>query len=355
MFLSGSFVMSPSLYVLAASLRSKKPPATIVSQEDPTLDPTRRSSKGSLHRTNRLGRLKQLWETATGATFRFVTGRTLGQPGKASATAIVDSERSFAFRFPDPESLQHPPHIGCHPSATNPPVEPPSGAGHFVVNAEPYFVRSTASASEILTNVAIQDMLAIDDPGFYELCCNPRSTSTLASVPESWGSFDFVYPLASSESSDSDLELVNGSPRHSREASPEVSPEVSHENSRQFISSSEVEVTPRNTYPDSPLEDNEEVVVVPVLPYISSSFPHPHILSTIPEENEDEGGHSFQVSLNAIYEGEDETSNAETVRFTSISARARPDTGLIWASEDSFRNRNRNCSPTRKLGFGSEF
>ena len=285
----------------------------------------------------------------TGATFRFVTGRIVGQPGKASATAM-DSERSFALLFPDPESVQDPPHIGCHPSATKPAIEFLSGVEHFAVNVEPYFVPSTASASEILINVAIQDMLATDDPGFYELCCNPRSTSTLASVPESSGSFDFVYPLASSESSDSDSELVDGSPRHSREVSPEVSPDPSdwHEalksgslrpvhinQTMRLISSSEIEVTFGNTYPDSPLgeddDDDEEVIVVPVLPCISSYFPHPHLLSTIPEENEDEGGHSF--SLNATYEDEDETSDAETVRLTSISASARSDTGLIWASD----------------------
>jgi hypothetical protein len=178
-----TFMMSPSLhYVLAASLRSKKSSSTIAFQED---DPTRSSSKCSLHRMSRLARLKQVlgvryrsvdvdlrWSMwgltcrATGAAFRFMTGRTVGQPEKASATAM-DSERSFGFLFPDPEREQHdPPHIGeSHPSATDPAVEPCSGVEHFAVNVQPYFVRSTASASEILTNVAIQDMLAADELG----------------------------------------------------------------------------------------------------------------------------------------------------------------------------------------------
>ncbi|KAF8270519.1 hypothetical protein EI94DRAFT_777188 [Lactarius quietus] len=282
----------------------------------------------------------------TGATFRFMTGRTLGQSGKASATA-TDSERSVAFLFPDPESEQHPPPIGCHPSAPNTTVEQVSGVGDFVVNVEPYFVRSTASASEILTNVAIQDMLAIEDLRFYELSCNPQSSSTLSSVPEPSGSFDFVYPFASSESFDSDSRPVNGSPRSSREASPEVSPNPSDghgafksgssrsvyiNDTMRFISSSEVEVTFRNTYSDSPLEeddaDGEEVIILPVLPCTSSSFPHPHCLSTIPEEDEDEDGHSLTPDAEDDDEEspeddyEDETSSVETIRCSSISVRA---------------------------------
>ena len=38
--------------------------------------------------------------------FRFITGRTLIQPGKVSAT-LMDSERPFSFLFPDTESVQH--------------------------------------------------------------------------------------------------------------------------------------------------------------------------------------------------------------------------------------------------------
>ncbi|KAH9174954.1 hypothetical protein EDB89DRAFT_426186 [Lactarius sanguifluus] len=380
LFLPNAFVMSLSLYVLAASLRSKKSSAAIVSQEGPT----RSSSKGTIRRSmNRLARLKKFWASTTGATFRFITGRPFGQPG-ASATAM-DPERSFAFLFPDPESVQHlNPPFAYHSSANHPAVEPLSGAEYFTVNAEPYFVPSTASASEILTNVAIQDVLALaaDDPGFFDLCCNPRSTSTLASVPEFSGSFDFVYPFASSENSDLDSELANGSPRRSREASPELSPVASPENSRRstfadssdwhealksgssrpmhikkavgLTSSSGLGVSLRNTYPDSPLgEDNADdggVIVIPVLPYTSSSFPHPHLLSTIPEENEDEGGHSS--SPDTTYEDEDETSDTETIRFISISTRARLDTAHVWASDGvehlySFRYRDPNCRPTR--------
>jgi len=291
---------------------------------------------------NRLARLKKLCRT-TGAAFRFMTGRTVGQPEKASATAM-DSELSFGFLFPDPESEQRPPHDECHPSTTDSAVEPCSGEEHFAVKVEPYFVRSTASASEILTNIAIQDMLAVDELEFYDLSCNPGSPSTLSSVPEPSGSFDFVYPFASSESSDSDSESLNGSPRSSREVSPEVSPDPSdrHEaffksrslrpghidNTMRFISSSEVEVTFSNTYPDSPLgeddADDEEVIVIPILPRVSSSFPHPHCLSSIPEEDEDEDGHS-----DGTYDDEDETSSVETIRLSSISVRARSDTGLV--------------------------
>jgi hypothetical protein len=290
---------------------------------------------------------------ATGAASRFIKGRTLGQPEKASATAM-DSERSFAFLFPDPEREQHPPHIGCHLSATNPAVEPTSGVEHFTVNVQPYFVRSTASASEILTNVAIQDMLAVEELDFYELSCGPSSASTLSSVPEPSGSFDFVYPLAGAESFDSYSEQENWSPRSSREVTPEVSPDPSDQHGAlksgssrpmyindimRFISSSEVEVTFRNTYPDSPAgeddddddDDDEEVIILPVLPRTSSSFPHPHCLSTIPEEeDEDEGGGSF--SLDETYDDEDDTCSVETIRCTRTSAGARPDIEFVWPS-----------------------
>ena len=272
---------------------------------------------------------------------RLITGRTLGKPGKASATQIDSaSERSFVFLFPDPECVQHSPY---HPSSADSAVEPLSDAEHFAVEVEPNFVRSTASASEILTNVAIQDMFDADDLGFYELSCHPRNSSTLSSAPEPSGLFDFVYPLASSGRSNSNLELADESPRRSPEVSPEVSPDPYDWNetgclrpvkTRRRISLTSVEVT-FSSYPDSlPGEhnaDDEEVIAIPVIPVLSrksSSFPLRPLLSTILEEDEDEDedGHSS-------YEDEDETSSVETVRPTNISARARPDTGFVWTSD----------------------
>ena len=105
---------------------------------------------------------------------------------------------------------------------------------------------------------------------------------------------------------DSDLDE---SPRRSREASPEVSPD------------------PSDLHPDSPPgeddTDGEEVILIPVLPYSSSSFPHPHLLSTIPKEVEGEVGYS---------EDEDDTNSIETVRPTRAPACVRPDAGLVWVS-----------------------
>jgi hypothetical protein len=254
----------------------------------------------------------------TGAAFRFITGGgTLGKLGKASATP---SDRPFAFVFPDPECVRHLPR---HPFATAT-VEPLSSVDHSAVKVEPYFVRSTASASEILTNVAIQDMLAAED--FYELSCDPgSSTSTLSSEQGPLDLFEFIDPLASSESSDS---LVNESPQRSPEVSPDPSDRHEAESFRpvqinkvvRIISSTEVEITFRITYHDPPPgEDNAddgEVIVIPALPRTSPSFPHPHLLFPIPEEDDDE----------------DETSSFETVR-ASIPACARPDTGLVYASD----------------------
>jgi len=118
--------------------------------------------------------------------------------------------------------------------------------------------------------------------------------------------FDFIYPFASSGSADSDLELGNESPQHS----PEVLPDPSDWHEALGLGL----LRP-------PREDNRDADDE------SSSFPHPHILSTIPEEDDDEGGDS------SYCEGEDDTSSIETVRFASTSARARPDTGLVWASD----------------------
>jgi len=85
-----------------------------------------------------------------------------------------------------------------------------------------------------------------------------------------------------------------------------------------LISTPEVEVFFRNTYPDSPSgedsSDDEEVIVIPVLPFTPPSFPHPHHLSPIPEEGEEED--------------EDEASSART-RLTSTSAWVRLDRGGV--------------------------
>jgi hypothetical protein len=270
----------------------------------------------------------------TGAAFRFFTGgRTLGQPGKASPIVIIDSDKPFAFLCPDPESVTVQ-HLPCHPSATDSAVEPLSSVDHSAVKVEPYFVRSTASASEILTNVAIQDMLAADDPGFCELSRHPRNASILSSVPGPLGLYDFD-PLASSESSDSDF---NESPRRSPEVSPDPSDRheaasfrpVQINKMMRLISSTEVEVNFRITCHSPPGEDDdddddEEVIIIPVLARTSLSFPHPHLLSPIPEGDEDEEETTEKRTVSML--------SIETVRFSSILACARPDTGLVRASD----------------------
>ncbi|KAI9455660.1 hypothetical protein F5148DRAFT_388406 [Russula earlei] len=207
------------------------------------------------------------------------------------------------------------------------------------MNPRPYFVPSTASASEILTNVAIQDLLENEDAGFYELSCHPTSTSTLASVSDSWDSFDFLVPSAYEDhsGSDSDLDLepvdVEEGP-----VSPDDSPQsesatestgstptsrfpgLGHSsvpssaninNTRRLFSPSVVVVALWNARPDSPPGgndcDDEEVIMVP-----SASFPHPHRLATIIEEEED------PPSPESDDEDEDDTSDTETIRPSSV-------------------------------------
>ncbi len=84
----------------------------------------------------------------------------------------------------------------CRPQA----VEPLSDAEQVPVNPQPYFVPSTVSASEVLTNVAIQDLLA-QDAEFYDMHCH-SNIPVLTSVSGSWNSyeFDFVNPFARDDS-----------------------------------------------------------------------------------------------------------------------------------------------------------
>ena len=79
----------------------------------------------------------------------------------------------------------------------------------------------------------------------------------------------------------------------------------------QLVSSSVIEVTFRNTRSDSPLgeddDDGEEAMILPV-----TSFPHPHRLSTIIEEDGEvvEGSPRPETE----YENQDDMSDAETIR-----------------------------------------
>jgi len=202
----------------------------------------------------------------------------------------------------------------CRHSAISPAAEQLGGAEPQLtaVNPQPFFVRSTASASEVLTNVAVQDWFATEDADFYDselsFQHHPTSSSSLASVSD-WDSLDFVNPFAREDSSDdvyydSDLDLenveeeaanINEPPSWSSPAkSPASLPSPVQINKViPLVSSSVVEVTFRNTRSDSPPgeddDDGEETIIVP----IASSFPHPHRLSTIFEEDEEVVEDSF--------------------------------------------------------------
>jgi hypothetical protein len=237
--------------------------------------------------------------------------------------------------------------IACRPSAISPAVEPLSRAEQVTVNPRPFFVPSTASASEILTNVAVQDLLAADDAEIYDLPCHPMDTSTLASVSDSWDRFDFVNPFERDNCSDSSSEDLE---EWIAEESPQSSPRPTESSGRfgalgsaslpssvhidkeiRFVSASVVEVTFRNTRPDSPGEDHddsEEAIVIPV-----TSFPHPHLLSTIIEEDEEE---EDSAGSETCYEDEDEMSDTETIRPSrtylqlSVDAEVEEPFGNAW-------------------------
>jgi hypothetical protein len=230
--------------------------------------------------------------------------------------------------------------IECQLSAISPAVEPLTSVEQVTVNPQPYFVPPTASASEILTSVAFQDLLA-QDAESYDLPYQPTNIPTLTSVSDSWDSFefDFVNPFARDDYSDSDWEAgeeetiddILWSPSKpidlpNRFRGLDTAPLSSLDREIQLISSSVVEVTLRNTRLDSFPRDNhgdeEQAIII-------TPFPHPHILSPIIEEYEDDGSSSPGMSS----EDEDETSDTETIRpSTSVLAHPRlsVDTGIDW-------------------------
>jgi hypothetical protein len=273
-------------------------------------------------------------------TVHFFTGHSSQQPEASvhrSSNPLTDSTR---HRPPARSSR-----IECRPSAICPAVEPHCcGVEQVTVIPRPYFVPSTASASEILTNVVLQDLLA-QDAGYYDLPCQPSNIPSLTSFPDSsWDSFefDFVDPFAHDDYSDSDWEaeeIINDTlqsppkpidiPNQFRGLDAAPFPPLVHINREIQLISSVVEVTLRNTRPDFlPWEDHgdaEEAIVIPVAP-----FPHPHLLSPIIEEDEYDASSSPGMDSG----DEDETSDTETIRpSTSILARHRQlsvDTGIDW-------------------------
>jgi hypothetical protein len=223
-------------------------------------------------------------------------------------------------------------------------IPPHSCAERAAVNAQPYFVQSTASASEVLTNVAVQDLFTDKAVPSYKLSCRPSCSSTV----NPWEVFGYVNPFARDDSSDSDSESVKGLVQESAHEftkeptnpsllstptpsspttrygalEPASFPSVLHINKTiRLISPPVLEVTFRSTYPDSPPEedDDEETINVPI-----TTFPHPHLLSPILEEDEEDDS-----SLETAF---DDTSDTETIRPSSISALHRVDTEVDWTS-----------------------
>lgn len=252
-------------------------------------------------------------QALTHHNLHFVAGQTSQQP-----EASVHQGRSPASRSANPlvtESTRptrllpvplHLSRIEHRPSAVSPAVEPLSNVEQVTVSPRPYFVPSTASALEILTNVAIQDLLAHDAEESYESTDIPSPTP----FSDSWDSFefDFVHPFALDDYSDSDWEA----------GYEDIADDTPQSPSKpiQLISSSVVDMTLGNTcldpLPREDYGDREGSIVTP--------FPHPHLLSPIIEEYEDDGSSGSEMDS----EDEDEMSDSETIRpSTSVLARPR--------------------------------
>jgi hypothetical protein len=96
-------------------------------------------------------------------------------------------------------------------------------------------------------------------------------------------------------------------------------------------STSVVQVTCRNTRPDSPGDDHgdgEQATIIPA-GIFQKPYPHPHRLSPIIEE---EGGEEDCPSPEMGCEDEDDTSDAETIRPSTFFPRPRPE---LRDSEDA--------------------
>lgn len=199
-----------------------------------------------------------------------------------------------------------------------------------------------------MTNVAVQDWFATEelvDAGFYELPGHhPESSSSLLSVSDSWDSFDFVSPFERYDDATDLDEDVNSNLENVEEGTADEPSQsllqppkptttgptqilepvplpsfVRIDKAIRLISSSEsaVEVSFRNTRSESPLgeddDDSEEVIIIPV-----TSFPHPHRLSAIAEEDEPVEAEADDLLGPEIgCEEQDDMSDTETIRASS--------------------------------------
>jgi len=127
----------------------------------------------------------------------------------------------------------------------------------------------------------------------------------------------------------------------------------------QLVSSAAVEVTFRTMHSDSPPgEDDdhgEDAIIVPV-----TSFPHPHRLSTIIEEDEEVVDDSPRPDIG--WEDQDDTSCAETIRPSSTLAHFGPvnnagsDAQLGCTSQARTSRLTAECRPRRSdSGYGFIF
>ena len=264
---------------------------------------------------------------------RFVARHTSRQLVASSSLPSVDLDcgRTPVSLSSSPDATRRRPHlrpspIECHLSAISLAVEPLSSAEQVTVNPQPYFVPSTASASEILANVAFQDLLA-QDAEFYGLPFHTASSPSLSSASDSWDAFDFVTSFACNDYSEEWEDMEEGTNDESSPPNTASSDQfrglaiaslpslVQIMNKGIRPTSSVVEVSFMNSRPDPlPEEDHgdeEEAMLNPVAP-----FPHPHRLCTIIEEVEDDES----TTAKRYSEDEDEASDTETIRPSSIWA-----------------------------------
>ncbi|KAH9955007.1 hypothetical protein BC827DRAFT_910033 [Russula dissimulans] len=434
--------MFSTLSVLVTSLRDKRSSAAIASHGYTSSDVQDKTDFSEHRGGNKFARFRRFCACATAMTTRFATGRARTPEATAVGSTIgvysVDDFGAFPASPNDraggtAQSHRASSHnIECHPSAISTGISPAvvdepltgtgtgasSGAEPIVtvissVNPEPYFVPSTASASEILTNVAIHDLFAVEDAESHGLLPGrPTHTPMLASVVDSWDdafefsdedgdpfAYDWDGDSEESEPPDSTNSSSSSGPidSDSDESPPSRSPpgssssgsgsgsatgstrfpalgpasfpsSVRVNNLIRVFSSSVVEVTFRDTRhgPPTPEEgdpdsdsDEEETVVIPVMRFRD---PDPHRLPTIIEDDE-EDEQEEEEGESGEDDSEDDTSDAETIRpstFWPAAAqgpshpRLPADTGFDWSTSAAYQSEYREFPRESSLHFQTD-
>ncbi|KAI0258769.1 hypothetical protein BC834DRAFT_692276 [Gloeopeniophorella convolvens] len=241
--------------------------------------------------TTSFARLRQFCLCVAGATLRFVTGRPLNRLPVASSSRAICYERSPGKDY------------DCDTDLTQ-------------IMVQPYFVLPTATASEILVNVAVQDMLAQEELQYYEPSCHPPDPSPLSTVPNIWDTVGFYYPFEY--------------PEPAGQASKAIQEEVNYLAPEVLVYTSPDAVITFRSTPSEPVDDEDRIII----PVTYADAPSDRPIRRTPARCSLRGSHRMSfTTANYLYaidedgedevqeedrEDEDDLSDTETIRPSSM-------------------------------------